>query len=219
MYPHWPASHTALTAAIAQPDRSNSSSDDSRNSCLRSYGASATEAEGMNESGVQLFSICSLCDVASTGHCIASEILANTAFSSNMLTCCGACCCPAVPPSKRRRRTVSSTVQRSTLQPDSADTPRKPPPRRQRKTSAAAAAAGVAEIASTRAAEAEKAAAGENRAVEHVALQADEWTDQLMFGAGQQQQQQDEDVVVVDTPAPRRPRRTGQRRQSLPLAL
>jgi hypothetical protein len=35
---------------------------------------------------------------------------------------------------------------------------------------------------SARAAAAEKAAAGENRAVEHVALQADAWTDALMFG-------------------------------------
>jgi hypothetical protein len=58
--------------------------------------------------------------------------------------------------------------------------------------------------------------------VEHVALQADEWTDQLMFGTEQQQQQQqqqDDDVVIVDTPAPSRPRRTGRRTQSLPLAL
>eukprot|EP00775_Hariotina_reticulata_P002486 gene2486-2789_t len=50
----------------------------------------------------------------------------------------------------------------------------------------------TAGIASASAAAAEKAAAGENKAVEHVALVADDWTEGMMFGEvaqGQQQQQ------------------------------
>jgi hypothetical protein len=42
-------------------------------------------------------------------------------------------------------------------------------------------------MASASAAAAEKAAAGENRAVEHVALFADEATEAMMFGGEQQQ--------------------------------
>lgn len=64
-------------------------------------------------------------------------------------------------------------------------------------------------MASAKAAEAEKAAAGENRAVEHVALHADAWTDALMFGA-------EEAAVEVEggggTPAPASKPRSRSRR-------
>lgn len=97
--------------------------------------------------------------------------------------------CPAVPPAKRRRRAAASSRGQST-QDDNDDT-------LLGSDAGAAAAAGGggvgsgsrrprrSSIASARAAEVEKEAAGENRAVEHVALHADEWTDALMFGGGE----------------------------------
>lgn len=73
----------------------------------------------------------------------------------------------------------------------------------------------AAGIASASAAAAEKAAAGENKAVEHVALVADEWTEGLMFGHLAQEQQHLQHMPVgTDTPTPMTRRRSSKRRRA-----
>jgi hypothetical protein len=72
----------------------------------------------------------------------------------------------------------------------------------------------AAGIASASAAAAEKAAAGENKAVEHVALVADKWTEGLMFGHLAQEQQNLQHMPVgTDTPPPPMTRGRSSKRQ------
>lgn len=137
-------------------------------------------------------------------------LITYTSLCNSMCACFPACdaCLPAVPASKRRRVSAAAAAAvgqeaHDKEQQQTSSGRRKPASSRAVKTGRSAArgagaAGAAADVASAGAAAAEKAAAGENRAVEHVALQADEWTDQLMFGGGPPA------VAPVATPVPSR---------------